>query len=60
MGDTFKALAKAMEKDEEKKQKFDETLAACAEVTNEDRCEAAFEITQCMKRESEARGLKLT
>lgn len=56
---TEKKFGKLTGKDEEKKKKAQEIATACAEVTHEDKCEAASAILQCIKKESESRGLKL-
>lgn len=38
--------------------KFAEVAEACSEVTDDDECEAAFLIWECVKNESSARGLE--
>lgn len=46
-----------MGKDEDKKKKFQEALAACAETTDADRCEAANKVFVCLKKETKDRGI---
>ncbi|KAL7036137.1 hypothetical protein ACKWTF_008709 [Chironomus riparius] len=53
----IKKISKMMGKDEDKKQKLEESLSACAETTDADRCEAADKIFQCLKTETSKRGL---
>ena len=50
-------MGKMMGKDEDKKQKFEESLKACSEITDADRCEAADKIFQCLKTETKNRGI---
>ena len=57
---TIKATAGAfMAKDASKKEKLEEVVDACADVTNDDRCEAAYEIWLCIAKECKDRDFKL-
>ncbi|XP_070499987.1 general odorant-binding protein 28a-like [Chironomus tepperi] len=53
----MKKMGKMMGKDDDKKQKMEESLKACAETTDADRCEAADKIFQCLKAETKKRGI---
>jgi len=52
-----KKLGKFMGKDEEKKKKMEESINACATVTDANRCEAADKVFQCLKSETKKRGI---
>jgi hypothetical protein len=55
----LKKVAMATGNDAEKIAKAGEVADACADITDEDRCEAAFKIGKCVKEESEKRGLNV-